>query len=161
MPRLASIVVLLATAACAAIAGPSLAAAPPCPPSLPTLGARGPAQTVLVPTGARSLLLCSYRGLDPPGQAHQLERQRAVGAGPALNGLVREFDNLPARSGLTSCPMDNGSAILALFGYAVLPTDEVSVGLSGCQVVTNGRVTRTASLGPGPALVAELSRLVG
>jgi hypothetical protein len=142
---------------------PSAAAASSCPAKLPAAvsSARTGARLELVPAGARSLLLCSYHGLNPASTAGELERTRRVRSAAELDWLVRTFNALPARTGLSGCPMDDGSATLALFGYSTAPIDEVSVGLTGCRVVQNGYLTRTASLTPGPALLARLASLLG
>jgi hypothetical protein len=138
-------------------------AASSCPARLPATvaSARTGAGMELVPAGVRSLLLCSYRGLNPAGTAHELDQTRRVRSAAELDWLVRTFNALPARSGLTGCPMDDGSAVLAIFGYRTAPPVEVSVGLTGCRVVQNGAITRTASLTPGPALLARLASLLG
>jgi hypothetical protein len=56
-----------------------------------------------------------------------------------------------------SCPMDDGSEILALFEYGSGPADPVTVDLTGCSIATNGRVTRMA----GAAIVSQLEALAG
>jgi len=135
----------------------------PCPAKLPAtiVSARPGAQQELVPAGPRSLLLCSYHGLNPASTAGRLAQTRTVGGADALGWLVGAFNRLRARSGLSGCPMDDGSAIVARFIYTTGPTDPVSVGLTGCRIVQNGHLTRTASLEPGPALIDRLESLLG
>lgn len=164
MTRLALIAVFLAgTAGYAPATGHSLAPQTVCPPSLPasTVSARPGAGQVLVPAGARSLLLCSYHGLNPPADARRLERTRTVTAASGLAAIVGQINALTTQSGISGCPMDDGSAILAIFTYPTAPPDPVSIGLTGCRIVTNGHLTRTASLPPGPTLLARLSTLLG
>lgn len=115
----------------------------------------------LVPPGASSLLVCSYHGLNPASQARRLERSGHLGRGSELSTILSEFDALPASRGLSGCPMDDGSAIVAVFGYPEPPSSPVTVGLTGCRIVSNGHVTRTASLPPGPTLLAQLTSILG
>jgi len=56
--------------------------------------------------------------------------------------------------------MDDGSAILAIFGYNRAPDDPVRVGLKGCRLVSNRALTRTALSPTGAKLVGELEALV-
>jgi hypothetical protein len=56
--------------------------------------------------------------------------------------------------------MDDGSAIVAIFGYAKQPSDPVRIGLKGCLVVGNDYVTRTAASSTGTRLVRTLEQLV-
>jgi hypothetical protein len=169
MTRLALITILLAGAAGHASASlrsvdrSFSTVASSCPAKLPPtiVSARPGAQQELVPPGVRSLLLCSYHGLNPASTAGELVKARSVSAPAELDWLARTFDALRARTGLSGCPMDDGSAIVALFGYSTAPTDLVSVGLTGCRIVQNGHLTRSASLPPGPALIARLDSLLG
>ena len=124
------------------------------------VSARPGASTTLVPGGASSLLLCSYRGLNPPGQAHRLVGQRLLSAPAQVAGFARQFDELRPPPPLVSCPMDDGSEVVATFLYGDAPPDPVTVGLSGCEIASNGTLTRTASLPPGPALLGRLKALV-
>jgi hypothetical protein len=134
-----------------------------CPAKLPAnpLSSRPGATLVLVPAGATALLLCSYHGLNPPSQSGKLDQARRVTGARELSQLTHAFDTLPKVPRGIFCPMDDGSAILATFSYSYAPSNPVSIGLTGCQIVTNGHVTRTASRTPGPALLAELTALVG
>jgi hypothetical protein len=59
--------------------------------------------------------------------------------------LVSELDRLPALTGSVACPFDDGSEIVALLVYPHGRHATISVGLTGCAVVTNGRVHRTAA----------------
>jgi hypothetical protein len=80
--------------------------------------------------------------------------------------LVREFDRLPALSGPVACPNDNGSQIVVLLSYPDGRQVSISVGLTGCALVSNGSVHRSAAgFGTpppfGPRLVAQLEHLAG
>jgi hypothetical protein len=123
------------------------------------VSARPGAASALVPAGAAALLLCSYRGLNPPGQSHRLLAQHTLADPAEVAALSRRFDALRPPP-LVACPMDDGSEIVASFLYREAPPDPVTVGLSGCEIVANGRLTRTASLPPGPALLDQLTALV-
>ena len=134
-----------------------------CPAQLPAnpLSSRPGSTFALVPPGATSLLLCRYHGLNPLSRSGKLERARTVTGASELGRLTHEFDMLPKAPKLIYCPMDDGSAILATFSYTDAPPNPVSVGLTGCQIVTNGHVTRTAARAGAPPLVAQLTALVG
>lgn len=94
-------------------------------------------------------------------RARRLDR-----AGPVAE-LVKRFDGLPSGPpGAVACPADDASEIAALVSYPGGHEVRISVGLRGCESVTNGSVNRTASgYGPhprrGPRLLAEMKRLVG
>jgi hypothetical protein len=83
-----------------------------------------------------------------------------------MHQLVTEFDRLPSMQGAVACPSDDGSQILALLAYPGGHQVSISVGLTGCALVTNGSVHRTAAgFGTprtfGPQLLAALEHLVG
>ncbi len=132
-----------------------------CPSSAPTPTpvATDPVHGVLVLPGATTVLLCRYRGLNPAASAHRLERARLLTAAKQLTQLTAEFDALPQLSGVIHCPMDDGSEITALFGYARAAPATVYVGLSGCRTVSRGQLVRSASGPAGSRLIAELSAL--
>lgn len=142
--------------------GGSQAASSACPPKLPSslVSERVGAGSELVPPGAQALLLCSYHGLNPISENGRLEASRVVTASAELSWLTHSFDALPRLSGVVQCPFDDGSTLLALFEYAQPPDDPVSVGLNGCRIVQNGQLSRTASFGSGPALLARLESLL-
>ena len=114
----------------------------------------------LVVPGPTSLLLFLLRGRlwragTKPAAARRTDPHLAgsrLRRAPFLPGR----DDPDDRSGA-----DDGSADLAVFAYAGSPDDIVTVGLSGCATVTNGHISRTAALTPGPALLDRLANLVG
>jgi len=118
------------------------------------------ASTRLVPVGADSLLLCRYGGLNAGPNAGRLAASVTVKAAATIARLTSEFDVLPRQRAGFHCPMDDGSAIIASFGYANGAPDPVQVGLNGCRTVSNGRLNRTASSPAGAALVRLLERLL-
>jgi hypothetical protein len=83
-------------------------------------------------------------------------------SGPSeLALLASEFDGLRPMHGTTVCPADTGSAELALFTYRSGPDDPIMIGLSGCEIVSNGRAARSAAFPPGgPALLSRLVMLL-
>ena len=166
----ASLRLCAASAALAAVLGPPAAAARAgdsgasgtCPAeSAPAVVSMRPgAVSALVPAGADTLLLCSYRGLNPPGEAHRLVAQDTLTDAAEVTALARQFDALRPAPPLVACPLDDGSEIVATFLYRGAPPDPVTVALSGCEIVSDGHLARTASLPPGPALLGRLTMLV-
>jgi hypothetical protein len=126
----------------------------------PLVSMRPGAGSTLVPAGAQGVLLCSYRGLNPPGQPHRLIAERTLTDPSEVAALTGQFDALRAAPPLVACPMNDGSEIVATFLYRQAPPDAVAVGLSGCEIVSNGHVSRTGSLPPGPALLGRLTGLI-
>jgi hypothetical protein len=114
----------------------------------------------LVPRGATSLLLCRYHGLNPTRTARRLARARLVTSGARIGSLTAEFDSLPKLGRGILCPLDDGSEIVATFRYPRARADVVDVGLTGCRVVSNGRLSRTATGPAGMRLLAQLTVLV-
>jgi hypothetical protein len=71
----------------------------------------------------------------------------------------------PAR-GVTACPDDDGSLVVASLVYRAGRVLTISVSLTGCEEVTNGTVNRTAEGFGSPRafgrqLIVELERLIG
>jgi len=124
--------------------------------------ARAGATRELVPAGATQLLLCRYGGLNDGGAAFKLLASPALLTDPAtVARFARELDALTPTTGVYSCPADSGRAIVAHFGYASAPDDPVTVGLDGCNEVTNGHVRRTAGVqAAGRGLIAALEARV-
>lgn len=124
------------------------------------------ARRELAPASASEIRLCRYSGLNdhPP---LRLVRSRLLSHNRLVAQLVKRLNGLPSGPrGAVSCPTDDGSQILVLVAYPGGREVRISVGLRGCELVSNGSVHRTASgYGPrprrGPRLLAELERLVG
>lgn len=156
---LVGVVALLALGVSASAGGKTPAAA--CPIQIPNTlttpnqAARG----ALVPTGARSLLLCDYGGLNAGSNSGRLAASVAVSNASLIELLARSFDTLRASRGVFHCPMDDGSEITATFAYPVAAADVVRVDLTGCQTVTNGKVIKSAASAKGQALIARLQRI--
>jgi hypothetical protein len=146
----------------AAFAAPAVGAAGRgCAAAAPLLPAGGAVAGRLVPSGAGSLLLCRYRGLNAAAGARRLNGTRLITRRPEVASLTRQFDALPTSTLMFHCPMDDGSEIAATFLFAHRAAVLVTVELTGCTTVTNGHVTRTAATGAGPKLIARLEALVG
>jgi hypothetical protein len=118
------------------------------------------ASTRLVPASADSLLLCRYGGLNAGSNAGRLTASVTVKAAATIQRLTSNFNALPRQRAGFHCPMDDGSAIIATFGYANGAPDPVQFGLKGCRTVSNSRLRRTASSPTGAALVNLLERLL-
>jgi hypothetical protein len=150
--------------AAAVLAGSGRAAVPtesacgPTAPPAPTVsGARAP----LVPAGATSLVLCRYRGLNPPTLARRLLAMRRVTDRTDVASIAAALNALPVSRGAFSCPMDDGSEILATFTYARRASVAIRIGLRGCETVTGIHPpVRTAARPAGQRLIARLERLV-
>jgi hypothetical protein len=114
----------------------------------------------LVPPGARGVLLCRYRGLNPrPERAGRLARSRRITDKAVVSRLVREFDALrPPPTGARACPSDDASMVIAFFAYRRAADVAVAIHLTGCADATNGRLQRTA-LYPGSTLIRHLKTL--
>jgi hypothetical protein len=117
----------------------------------------------LVPHGARAMLLCRYRGVNPsPDEAGTLAASRPIKKRAAVKRLAREFNALrpiPPGSGVTACPADDGSKVIAFFHYAHSPDDPVTADLRGCRSVTNGQIVRSALSDSGDRLLRHLGKL--
>lgn len=178
--RLRAAVMLMATTAAAAIAGCGSSATatirPQPQPAAPAACSHGAPGTVaaerwtaarhrLAPRGAGVIRLCRYSGLNahPP---LTLVSSRLLNRPALVEQLVSEFDRLPSLHGAVACPADDGSQILARLAYPGGRQVMISVGLAGCEAVTNGSVHRTAAgMGSprafGPQLVTQLEHLAG
>jgi hypothetical protein len=131
-----------------------------CPPrNRDELVSTGPGlRKQLVPSGSTSVTLCRYTpvyGRRAP-LAGRLLRSRQFG-GATVSGLTRRFNRLrPPRQGASSCPSDDGSTLLALFGYPHRRPVAVTVALHGCPTARNGVVFADVTA----PLIVRLERLV-
>lgn len=124
-----------------------------------------PARHELAPPGATTIRLCRYSGLDALPRLALL-RSVTIRARGLVRELVHELDALPVIRGAVACSLDDGSEIVALLAYPSHHVVMISVGLRGCELVTNGSVYRTAAVigsspmpMPRPQLVSQLERL--
>lgn len=124
------------------VAGPNIAYDPPlsaCPSTRPakvTTTAEG-ASARLVPVTAGQARLCLYGGFNnfpPLGLVHSADVTDSAHAAALADAL----NSLPARpAGSYHCPSDDGREVLAMFSGDG-QTIDVSIALTGCQLVTNG-----------------------
>jgi len=158
------LVAALAPAASAATSQPVGTACPAHPLTMLPAPRWAPARNVLAPPGAISIRLCRYAGLNARARLGLVSARTLTGASH-VTALTRELDRLPSGPlGPVACPSDDGSQILAILSYPTGWTVPITMGLSGCNSVTNGIVRRTASgfgspPAAGPQLLAELERL--
>ncbi len=123
------------------------------------------ARRELAPAGATTIELCRYSGLNATPRL-TLVRSRLLRAPSLVRELLGEFNRLPSPgSGVFHCPQDDASQIVAALGYPSGREVTISVELTGCRLVTNGSVRRSAAaIGAprpfGPRLVGQLERLV-
>jgi hypothetical protein len=118
------------------------------------------AKATLVPRGARGVLLCRYHGLNTRYEAGTLAYSRPVTKGKRVDRLAGELNALrPLGPGPIACPADFGANVMAFFHYTKAPDDAVSVELSGCSLVSNGQISRSAMQRPGPKLLRQVERL--
>jgi hypothetical protein len=123
------------------------------------------ARAELAPAGARWVRLCRYSGLNAEPRL-SLVSSRLIDDRALVSELLGELDRLPAPpSGGVACPDDDGSQIALILAYPDGQQVTITVGLTGCNMVTNGTAQRTA-LGVGsssasrPQLIVQLERLV-
>lgn len=99
--------------------------------------------------------LCRFSGLNGRPRL-SLVRSTLIRRAALRRTLLRDFDKLPRQPAIVNCPSDDGSQILALLAYPNGRRVAVSVGLTGCEIVTNGSVSRTAA---GTPLVGRLKQV--
>jgi len=113
----------------------------------------------LVPTGAASLTICRYNGMNATSSTPQFG---LLGIGVTdrstiLRRLTRELDAIKPARGVYSCPFDDDSEDVMTFGYASAPSVVVTVDTGGCNEITNGHVKR---LGLDKPVVGQIAALV-
>ena len=127
------------------------------PPIAPHPG--GP--RLLARTGANTLLLCRYRGLDPKATALRLRSSRLIVDRSEIDAVAAALNALPPEQSGLHCPMDDGSAIFASFSYPHGADALVRIGLRGCETVAGAHPPVRTAAGPaGARLLARLERLV-
>jgi len=118
-----------------------------------------PARSELAPPGASAIRLCRYSPLDNHS-APNLVASALVTRPATIRALASDLDELKRFSGAVFCPNDNGSAITLTLGYPSGHSVFIRVGLTGCQAVSNGSVTRTAATSAaGRSLLATIEAL--
>ncbi len=99
-------------------------------------------------------------GLHPAWPLRTGSRGEAIANAAEVTRLTKEIDGLPKAHGRIACPMDDGSELVASFEFPHSGPATVSIGLTGCRTVTNGRLTRSAAGAAGSRLVAQLTSLL-
>jgi hypothetical protein len=102
------------------------------------------ANTVMIPTGARSVLLCRYHGLNPQQRYAQLDRARLVQTPTTVRGFVNKINALEPFPVVTTCPRDDATKVVAFFRFSAAREVPIVIELSGCGGVSNGSVVREA-----------------
>jgi hypothetical protein len=88
--------------------------------------------------------LCAYSGLNGKPRFGLL-RSTVIRSSALRRKIVHELDQLRRASGVAECPADDGSQIVGFLAYARRRQVTISVATSGCEVVSNGDITRTAA----------------
>jgi hypothetical protein len=103
------------------------------------------ADRLMVPTGAVSVLLCRYHGLNPMERYQRLDAAALVTRGSTVRALLRGINGsfLPPE-GTYFCPRDDASKAVAFFRYSNGHEAAVVIGLAGCEPVSNGHLVREA-----------------
>lgn len=99
------------------------------------------ADVSLVPKGAVTLTICSYNGINATRATPQFGLS-GIGDTNGRRTLARITEELDAIRPATPdasyhCPNDDASEAILYFGYRSGPGDVVTVGLRGCNTVTN------------------------
>jgi hypothetical protein len=102
----------------------------------------------LVPSGAATLLLCRYRGLNPARTALRLRSSRLLTGRTEITSITAALNKLPRANAVFHCPMDDGSAILATFSYATGGDVVIRIGLHGCRTVTGPYLPVRTAISP-------------
>jgi hypothetical protein len=122
----------------------------------------------LVPRGAVSLTVCRYNGLKgDPQSVRGFKPDKLVAVGTTgdqgkIAKITGELDRIrPTRPGARfGCPADFETKLLAFFAYPSQRGDVVTIGLSGCNTITNGRVRRLGLSAPVVGQLAGLAQQV-
>ena len=96
------------------------------------------AKKTLVPSGARSALICRYRGRRTAGPPHAPEASALHVGSRRFERLLRALEQLkPARRGAVACPVGRPLRYLVVYHYRGQSDDFVRVDFNGCGLVTN------------------------
>lgn len=101
------------------------------------------ADRVMVPAGARSVLLCRYRGANPIERYQDLDAARLIRRSSTVQALLRGINSSrPYSEGLRTCHRDDGAKAVAFFHYSRVREAAVVIHLGGCTPVSNGYLRR-------------------
>lgn len=102
---------------------------------------RRSADSLLVPRGAVAVTICFYNGMNatPATPQFGLSGIGVTNRARTLARLTRELDAIRAVKPGASyhCPFDDASEAILNFGYRSGPGDVVTVGMRGCNTLTN------------------------
>jgi hypothetical protein len=102
---------------------------------------RRSADTSLVPKGAITLTICAYNGMNATRTTPQfgLSGIGDTATPTMLARITAELDAIRVvKPGAAyNCPADDASEAILYFGYRSRPGDVVTVGMRGCNAVTN------------------------
>jgi hypothetical protein len=131
---------------------------PNCPAALPKKSTypAGPA-TTMVPSGANAARVCRYAGLNESQAAGTLLKAGQVNSAE-LSGLSSSLNSAVPMPARMNCPMDDSSADLVIFGYPDGHLVHVTVGLRGCNLVSNGADNKHLTNQP---VFGQLASVVG
>jgi hypothetical protein len=141
-----------------AVSPASLPGCPAAPPKASTYPA-GPA-SIMVPASPGAARVCRYAGLNETTAAGTLVKGAQVNSAelPRLVSSLNAAVPMPMR---INCPMDDNSSDLVTFAYPDGHLVNVTVGLTGCNVVRNGadvkHLTSTPTLGQLASVVGAPS----
>ncbi len=131
---------------------------PDCPAAPPKKGAYPAAPvTIMVPATPEAARVCRYAGLNEAKPAGTLLKAGEVNSAE-LPGLIKGLNSAVPWPGRMSCPMDDNSSDLVIFGYPDGHTIDVTVGLKGCNMVSNGADTKHLTAKP---VLGQLASVVG
>jgi hypothetical protein len=102
------------------------------------------ARRELAPPAPVAIQLCRYSA-EVGRPVLRLMSSRRLTAHEAVAFFAGELAALPRQHGGVVCPDDDGSQVVATLRYPKSRGLAVSVGLRGCEIATNGTVSRTAS----------------
>jgi hypothetical protein len=96
------------------------------------------AERMLVPPGARSALICRYRGWRTAGSPPAVEAEVLQAGSMRFQRLVHAFEQLePVRRGPVACPAGTPLRYLVAFHYRNQSDNYIRVDFTGCGLVTN------------------------
>jgi hypothetical protein len=119
------------------------------------------ARQELAPPGAAAIRLCRYNAFASQ-RTRDLAATALVTSPSTVGALVGDLDALKSLSGTVFCPADNGAEVDMILTYHDGHGVFIRVGLTGCALVSNGSVNRTAATtAAGHRLLSQIEQLTG
>jgi hypothetical protein len=126
-------------------------------PSRTRIGPKPEVEPVVLPPGARGLLLCRYWGAETGNKSGKLASVHRVRGRLAVGSIVDELNRLqPGVLGEHTCPEDSGALVIGLLEYSGRAVKLV-FGLSGCREVALG--VNGGARFMSPAFLHRIARL--